>query len=199
MLYHFKMTLRANGIQFLFPAGLVLAAAASRLVPHPPNFGPMVAMALFGGACFRDRRAAFAVPLSAMFLSDLAIGLLSSDPSQGLHRLIPVVYGSIALVVGLGLRLRSRRTPVMIAAATLASSILFFVLTNFGVWALGPGYPRTWEGLIACYAAAIPFFHNALLGDGFYSFILFGGLALAEAGFPALRDNVVRFRAGSGP
>jgi hypothetical protein len=123
-----------------------------------------------------------------MFLSDLAIGLLSGNLSLGLHQLIPVVYGSFALIVYLGFWLRSRRTVVPIAGAALASSVLFFVLTNFGVWALDSWYPKTWEGLVACYVAAIPFFHNTLVGDAVYTTVFFGGLALAEKGLPALRE-----------
>jgi hypothetical protein len=158
---------------------LTLGAAASRLIPHTPNFAPIGAMALFGGACFTQRRLAFVVPLAAMFLSDLVLGL---------HRLVPVVYGSFALIVCLGFWLRARRRIGPIAVATLGSSILFFVLTNFGVWALGSGYPKTWEGLAACYIAAIPFFRNTLLGDAVYATALFGSLALVEKGVPALRE-----------
>jgi hypothetical protein len=166
-------------IRFFVLAGMILAAAASRLIPHPPNFAPIGAMALFGGACFAQKRWAFVVPLAAMFLGDLVLGL---------HRLMPVVYGSFAMIVCLGFRLRRRRTVVPIAGAALASSVLFFVLTNFGVWALGSWYPKTLGGLVACYVAAIPFFHNTLLGDAVYSTVLFGGLALAEKGLPAPRE-----------
>jgi len=175
-------------LRFLFLVGMILAAAASRLIPHPPNFAPIGAMALFGGACFADKRQAFLVPLAAMFVSDLAIGLLSGDLSLGLHGLIPVVYGSFVLIVCLGFLLRGRRKVVQIAGATLAGSLLFFVLTNLGVWAMGSLYPKTWEGLVACYVAAIPFFQNTLLGDAVYATLLFGGLALAEKSFPALRE-----------
>lgn len=166
---------------------MTLAAAASRLIPHPPNFAPIGALALFGGACFATKRTAFLVPLVAMFVSDLAIGLLSGDMALGLHPLIPVVYGSFALIVCLGLWLRRRRRAFPIAGATLAGSFLFFALTNFCVWALGSTYPRTWPGFVACYVAAIPFFRNTLLGDAVYATLLFGALALAERGFPALR------------
>lgn len=158
---------------------MIAIAAASRLIPHPPNFTPIAALALFGGAYLPGRRAAFLVPLAGLFVSDLALGL---------HGLLPVVYGAFALIVCLGFWLRSRRTVFSIAAATLASSVLFFALSNLGVWAFDSLYPRTWEGLVACYIAAIPFFQNALLGDAFYSAILFGGLALAERGFPMLRE-----------
>lgn len=160
--------------------GLVLAAALVRLVPHPPNFAPVTALALFGGACLADRRLALLLPLAAMTLSDLALGLLAGDPAVAFHRTLPVVYGAFVAVTLIGFALRGRRRPLPIAAATLAGSLTFFVLTNVGVWALGDLYPRTGEGLVAAFVAAIPFFHNALLGDAFYAALLFGGLALAE-------------------
>lgn len=177
-----------NRTRFLVLAGIVLAAALFRLLPHPPNFAPIGAMALFGGACFAHKRMAFLVPLLAMLASDLAIGLLSGDMSLGLHRTLPAVYASFALIVCVGLWLRRRRTIVPIATATLAGSVLFFVLTNFGVWAAGSLYPKTWDGLVACYVAAIPFFQNTLMGDALYAAVLFGGLALAEKGLPMLRE-----------
>jgi hypothetical protein len=159
---------------------MILAAAASRLVPHPPNFAPIGAMALFGGACFADKRLAFAVPLAAMALSDLALGFYNQTPW---------VYGSFALIVCVGFRLRQRRKPLSIAAAALASSILFYVVTNFGVWLTAALYPRTAAGLVTCYVAAIPFFRNTLLGDVVYSAALFGGLALAQKRFAVLRES----------
>lgn len=174
--------------RYVVLVGLILAAAASRLLPHPPNFAPIGALALFGGACFASKRLAFLVPLAAMLLSDLAIGLFSGDLSLGLHGLIPVVYGGFALSVCIGFWLRRRRNAVTIAGAALASSVTFFVLTNFGVWALGSWYPKTWDGLVACYVAAIPFFHNTLLGDAVYVTVLFGGLAIAEHRWPVVRE-----------
>ncbi len=174
--------------RFLVLAGIILAVALSRLLPHPLNFTPIGAMALFGGACFADKRMAFFVPLAAMLLSDLAIVLLSGNIAQGLHGTLPAVYASFALIVCLGFWLRGRRKVVPIAAATLASATLFFVVTNFGVWATSSLYPQTWDGLVACYVAAIPFFQNTLLGDAFYATLLFGGLALAEKGLPVLRE-----------
>lgn len=175
-------------LRFTVLSGLVLAAAASRLLPHPYNFAPITAMALFGGAYFLDRRLAFLVPISAMLLSDLFIGL---------HRGIPVVYGSFSLIVCIGFWLRRRRTLLPIAGATLASSLLFFILTNFAVWVSGSLYPRTLIGLLACFVAAIPFFQNTLLGDAVYSLILFGGFAFAERNFPALRDPCAAVREGA--
>jgi hypothetical protein len=157
---------------------MVLAAAASRLVPHPWNLTSITAVALFGGATFADRRLAFGVPLAALFLSDLVLGFYHG---------MAVVYLSFVLVAAIGVWLSARREPALIAAATLASSILFFVTTNFGVWAFGPLYPHTLRGLETCYLAAIPFFRNSLEGDALYSLILFGGFALLEHRFSALR------------
>jgi len=160
--------------------GLVLGAALLRLLPHPPNFAPVTALALFAGACLPDRRLALLLPLAAMTLSDLALGLLAGDPAVAFHRTVPVVYGAFVAVALLGFLLRGRRRPLTVAAATLAGSGTFFLLTNLGVWALGDLYPHTWEGLAAAYVAALPFFGNALLGDAFYSALLFGTLAMAE-------------------
>ena len=160
-------------------AVMIVAAAASRLLPHPPNFTPIAAMALLGGAYLPDRRVAFAVPLAALFLSDLVLGL---------HAGMWAVYGSFLLVVCLGFTLRHTRTPLKIAGTALASSVLFFTLTNLAVWAFGSMYPKTPAGLAACYTAAIPFFRNTLAGDAFYTALLFGGFALAQRGWPLLRE-----------
>jgi len=166
--------------RFLALAGMILAAAASRLIPHPPNVASITAVALFAGAYFTDRRLAFLVPLSALFLSDLVLGPYSH---------MEVVYGSFALVVCVGLWLQRRRKAPAIAGAALASSTLFFLVTNFGVWAFGSLYPNTMAGLLACYVAAIPFFQNTLLGDALYTAVLFCGFALAERVFPRLRES----------
>jgi hypothetical protein len=161
---------------------MVLAAAASRLIPHPPNLTSVTAVALFGGAYFADKRLAFLVPLAALFISDLILGFYSH---------IEFVYVSFALIVCIGLWLQTRRSAFYIAGAVLASSVLFFLLTNFGVWAFDSMYPKTLEGLIACYVAAIPFFQNSLQGDLFFTAVLFGGFALLERKFSSLREPSV--------
>src|SRR5437879_4785994 len=109
---------------------LIAIAASFRVLPHPPNFSPVGAIALFAGAYIAGRRWAFAIPVCALFLSDLILG------GYGLP-LMAVVYGSFAAAVGVGTLLRERRTPGRIAGATLAGSTLFFLTTNFAVWALG--------------------------------------------------------------
>ena len=156
----------------------ILVAAAMRLLPHPPNFTPIGAMALFGGAYFGRRALAFAAPLGALLLSDAILGFHSS---------MPFVYASVALVVLIGWALASRATPLRIAGAAIASSVLFFAVTNFGVWLTGGMYPQTLSGLAACYVAAIPFFQNTMAGDLLFSALLFGGFALLEQRVPLLR------------
>lgn len=162
---------------------IILAASLSRLLPHPPNMTSVAAVALFGGAYFSDRRLAFLVPLAALFLSDLFLGFYGH---------MEVQYLSFALIVCIGLWLEKDRSVFKIAAAALAGSVLFFLLTNFGVWAFGSLYPRTLGGLMDCYIAAIPFFRNTLQGDMLYTAILFGGFALLERRFSVLRESPVR-------
>jgi len=158
---------------------LILLAAALRIAPHPWNFTPVGAMALFSGALLKDRRLAFLFPLVALFVGDIFIGF---------HKLLPVVYASFLINVGIGLWLRDRRTVARISLATLLGAIQFFLVTNFAVWWLLNSYPKTVSGLAACYLAGIPFFWNTLAGDAFYAALLFGAYALAERRFPALQQ-----------
>jgi len=163
----------------LLTLAIIALAAALRIAPHPWNFTPVGAMALFSGAVIRDRRLAFFFPILALFAGDVFIGF---------HKLMPVVYASFAISVAIGLWLRNRRTLARIGAATLLGATQFFLVTNFAVWAFGLSYPRTGAGLFACYAAGVPFFWNTLAGDAIYAALLFGGFALAERLVPALRE-----------
>ena len=171
-----------NKTRFTLLTGMILTVVAARWLPHPPNFTPITALALFGGASFADKRAAFSVPLLGLIVSDLVLGF---------YVITPVVYGSFALIVGLGLWLRRRKSFSRVAFAAVASALLFFVVTNFGVWALGGLYPKTAAGLGDCYVAAIPFFRNTLGSSLLYSALLFGGLALVEKRFASLREPAV--------
>jgi hypothetical protein len=158
----------------------IVAAAALRLVPHPPNFSPIDAMALFSGAYLGRRAIAFVAPLAALLLSDLVLGFYHG---------VATVYATVALIVVIGWWLSSRPTPLRIGAAAIASSVTFFVITNFGMWLFSGFYPVTYAGLVACYTAAIPFFQNTVAGDLFYSVLLFGGFALAQHLVPRLRGG----------
>jgi hypothetical protein len=162
--------------------GVVLAAAAFRLAPHPMNFTPIGALALFGGAYFSSKREAVAVPL---------LSLMVGDVITGFHLLIPFVYASFLVNVAIGFSLRRKTSAPRIAAATLAGAIQFFIVTNFALWASSIGsYPKTLGGLGVCYIAGIPLFWNTLAGDAFYAALLFGGMAVAERKFPLLHESL---------
>lgn len=159
-------------------AVMILLAALSRIIPHPPNFAPIVAMALFGGAYFNDKKLALVIPIFAMFISDLIIGL---------HSGMLIIYLTFVGIVAIGFLLRENKNFGRVAGLTIVSSVIFFVTTNFAVWMSDLMYPKTIEGLIACYVAAIPFFGNSLAGDLFYAGVLFGGYALLRSNVPALQ------------
>jgi hypothetical protein len=165
--------------RLLLAFAMIAIAAALRIAPHPWNFTPVGAMALFSGALVRDRRLAFAFPLVALFVGDIFIGF---------HKLMPVVYASFLLSVLIGRWVQDYRSLARISGVTLLGAIQFFVVTNFAVWAFGTFYPRSLAGLAACYAAGIPFFWNTLAGDAFYSALFFGAFALAERFVPLFRE-----------
>jgi len=167
------------GLRTVVVLSMILMAAVLRIAPHPWNFTPVGAMALFSGALVRDRRLAFLFPLLALFAGDLFVGF---------HKFMPVVYASYLVNVAIGLSLRDRRTAPRVAALTLAGAVQFFIVTNFGVWAILGSFPRTAAGLLTCYIAGLPFFWNTLAGDALYAALLFGGFALAERLLPALRQ-----------
>ncbi len=143
---------------------LVSLGVALRLLPHPANFAPVAAIALFGGAVL-PRKLALWVPMVAMIVSDSVIGFYDMMPVTW------VCYGLIALA-GTAF-LRELRT-VHIAVVTMASSLFFFVVTNFAVWISSGMYDHTWAGLIQCYSLALPFFRNTLASDAVYTAMLFG-------------------------
>jgi len=176
--------------RFFMLLGIMLSAAAMRLVPHPPNVTPIAVMALFGGAHFANRKMALLIPLIAMYLSDLVLGFFVYDFGW-FHGFMPFVYISFVMTVCLGFLIRRRLTPLVVGGAALVGSVLFFIITNFGAWLISGLYPKTLVGLFSCYVAAIPFFRNTLAGDMVYTFVLFGGFALAQWYLPDLRRELV--------
>ena len=165
--------------RYLVLTGLILSAAIARLLPHPWNFTPVAAMALFGGAQFTKRSLAFLVPLGALLLSDIFIGFYST---------MWVVYAAFAFIVVIGLSIRNRRRPSTVFAASIASSSAFFLITNAAHWWMSGMYARSVAGLMTCFSAGIPFYRNAIVGDLLFSAVLFGGLALIETAAPAVRE-----------
>src|SRR2546421_4100033 len=175
-----KMSQKGNLLyRTLLALALIALAAALRIAPHPWNFTPVGAMALFSGAVLKDRRLAFLFPLLALFAGDLFVGF---------HRLMPIVYSSFLLSVVIGRFLQNRRTVLRVGAATLLGSAQFFLLTNFAVWWLLNSYPKTASGLAACYLAGLALFRNTVTGDALYALLFFGAFAVAERFVPVFRE-----------
>ena len=174
-------------------AALIVLAALTRVLPHPPNFSPVAAIALFGGAYFANRSWALIVPLAGLFVSDLVL----SSMHGGLYAQwfsgagIWLVYGCIALTTLMGFGLRGRVGGGRVLGYSLAGAVLFFTVTNFGAWLGNPMYSQDHAGLMAAYVAGIPFFQWSLAGTLFYSAVLFGGFSLLRSQLPALRTQTV--------
>ncbi|MDP4007272.1 MAG: hypothetical protein Q8P55_01610 [bacterium] len=151
----------------------MLLALAGRLIPHAPNFTPVGALALFAGMYFaRKTKWALALPLAVMFLADLAIGFYDT-------KLMFVVYGSFLFYGIFGLLIKDKKNIGTITLATLAGSFLFYLTTNFAVWAFSPWYSHTIEGLMLSYTMALPFLKYTLLGDLFFVGVFVGAYELA--------------------
>lgn len=144
---------------------LIIVGVSYRFFPHPPNFAPVAAISLFSGFYFR--RYFILIPISIMLVSDLFIGFYD-------WRLMAVVYSSFLLISLIGILMRKNKSVITLVGCSLSGSVLFFILTNFAVWSLGQWYPHNFNGLMECYAMAIPFFKNTLAGDLFYSAVVFG-------------------------
>lgn len=183
------MTGKNSKLRFAFLAGLILLAAATRILPHPHNVTPIGAMALLGAAYLNRKYLALLVPLLALWLSNLALDNLVYAPyyegfvwfSQ------PAVFIAFVLIVGLGWLLLKKVTPLRLLGASLGASVLFYLVSNFGTWIGGGIYPQTFSGLMSCYIAGLPFFRNTLMGDLFFVTVLFSAFEWMQYRFPALR------------
>ena len=157
---------------------LVFFVALTRLVPHPPNLVCVGALGLFAG-CYLQGRIAWVVPVAAMLVSDI-IGHIFAVPGMGFYSpgMMAMVYLGFACTALVGRGLSTKRSALRIGGAALASAMIFFVLSNLGVWLSGM-YGYSVAGLVNCYTMAIPFFGNTLAGDLLYSAILFGTYELS--------------------
>ena len=152
---------------------IIVIAILSRLIPHPPNFTPITAIALFSIINFKNKYVGLSIPIVCLLISDLIIGI-------SLINLF--VYLSFIVISGVGyifgkINLKS----------ILLSSLIFFIVTNFGVWLIG--YPNTLEGFIACYVAAIPFFVWTIVGDLFYSYSAKLSLKFFQKKYNSVKTN----------
>ncbi len=159
---------------------LAVLGIAFRLLPHPPNFTPLAAISLFAGFYFRRIGLAVLPTLAAMLVTDAAIGFY--DP-----RILVTVYGGILLPTALGPLLRRQMNPASVIIASFAGSVLFYGSTNLAVWAFSGMYQASWQGLVACYVTALPFFKLTLAGDVFWATILFGAYGLRNVIVARLR------------
>ena len=189
---HKKMNKPHLTSRFGIIAGLIFFAAMSRLLPHPHNFTPIGAMALFGAAHFRQKHLAFLVPLAALWLSDLVINnvvypRVYPEYYHGFRWFSSFwIYGSFAAIAGLGLLTLRQLRFTRVLGASLGASLLFYLVTNFGAWLGSSFYPQDFSGLMASYIAGLPFFWNTLGGDLCYSALLFGSFAYLQYRVPAL-------------
>ncbi len=164
--------------RMIFVISAIVFAVVMRLLPHWPNFTPVAAIAIFGGAYINKRSLALILPVTIMFISDLIIGF---------HSTMVAVYIGMVIAALIGMQLRKRVKAGTIAVASVASSVVFFLITNFAAWASGYlPYTMDMTGLLSAYVAGLPFFNTSLLGDLFYSTVLFGSFYLVSRRIPSI-------------
>lgn len=158
----FTVSLKIQNV--LSPLVFIGIAVILRLLPHVPNVAPIGAMALFGGV-YINKKYALLVPLIAMFISDIFLGFTAS---------MPLIYTSFFIIGCIGLWLRKHKEFKNILFCSIASSLIFFLLTNFNFWVAESLYPKTFAGLLQSYTMALPFFRNTIMGDLLYTGVFFG-------------------------
>ena len=152
------MTKLKNLKYFLLPVGLILVLSFSRLIPHPSNFTPILAVGVFAGFYFRNFILSLFIVISSMFIGDLVIGF---------HNTMIFTYSSLILAVAIGLLIKKLNYKAVLFGG-LSSSVVFFIVTNFGSWLTLEMYEKNLSGLLQSYFMAIPFFHNTLISTIIY-------------------------------
>jgi hypothetical protein len=182
--------------RFFWVLSLLILGVLTRFLPHPPNFTALGAIALFGGASFRSHGAGLLLPLGVLLASDAVFEAL--QPGKGFYswQIQASVYAGFLLVALLGRSMRgyrfTRKLPLKVGGRAVAGSLLFFVLTNLGVWIAPGGYPETVAGLVECFTMALPFYHYTLLGDLLFNGLLFGSAALVHYQITSLEPAPAR-------
>tara|TARA_B100000902_G_C27253393_1_gene886506 strand:- start:121 stop:627 length:507 start_codon:yes stop_codon:yes gene_type:complete len=154
----------------LLITAFIILGVLTRIIPHPPNFTAIGAVALFGGALFNDKKLAFSIPILTMMISDLILG----------YQAVISVYISFIIMVCIGFLLTNKKNGLRIINITLLASLVFFLITNFSVFLTSSLYPKNIIGLIECYIFAIPFFINTIMGNITYSLIMFYGFSIVQ-------------------
>ncbi len=180
-------TFQRNSILFV----LVLIAAISRIIPHPLNFTPLAAIGMFGAAYFTNKKYAYIVPLVAMLLSDV---ILNNTLYASMHSGFTVfykdwywVYATVLFITLVSTKIFAKVNFTRVIGGALLSALIFFVVTNFSSWLHNDMYTKDIKGITNCYLAAIPFFKGTLLGNLFYSVVLFGMFEFITRQFPSLK------------
>ncbi|MGE0762263.1 MAG: DUF6580 family putative transport protein [Bdellovibrionales bacterium] len=170
-------------VNVLVIVGLIVLAVLSRWLPHPPNFSPVLGVALLAGGRLLSRSMAIAVPLVAMVISDLILGW---------HSTIPFVYlGMVAAVLlGRGFLKDSKAFSLKIGLTTTLAAVIFFLVSNFGVWMMQDLYSHDLSGLLACNIAAVPFFQATLISGLVYTYAMFGLWEMAHSNLVDRRANL---------
>ena len=177
---------------------IILLAAFTRIMPHPPNFSPMASIGLFGAAHFAKKWQAFFIPLIGIWISDLVINnyVYSSSSSNFVwfYSGFYWQYISYILIIFAGLFIFNRGISLTKTfAGIISSSGIFFLVSNFGVWAGGTMYPKNFGGLITCYAAGVPFIHNTIISDVLFTTVLFGTYYLLQVEYSSLKIKPLKY------
>ncbi|MEX0967936.1 MAG: DUF6580 family putative transport protein [Bacteroidia bacterium] len=174
-----------NYLTYILIIIAALIAVISRLLPHMPNFALMGAVALFAGAFIRSSRFAFLIPVAAVFASDALMEI--DNPGSGFYAGMGVVYTSYAIIFFAGRLLTKPFNPFQVGTGAVLASVIFFVITNLSAWLYLPIYTKDLNGLLNCYAAALPFFRTTLISDLAFSTVLFGSYYLVVRMSPSVR------------
>ena len=171
---------------------IILLAAFTRIMPHPPNFSPMAAIGLFGAAHFAKKWQAFFIPLLGIWLSDLVINnfIYSSSDTNivWFYNGFYWQYISYIIIIFIGLFIFNKGVSLSKTfGGIVASSGIFFLVSNFGVWAGSGMYPKNIAGLISCYIAGIPFMNNTIISDFLFTTVLFGSYYLLQSEYSSLK------------
>jgi hypothetical protein len=173
--------------KFLTITTLIFGAAMLRLIPHAPNFSPIGAIALFGGAYLNRKFIAYLVPIMAMVLSDLFLGFYGPE--------MLITYAGFVASIFIGTQLKNKLNVINVAIGSMASSLVFFLITNFVFFyptSLVPLYTHDFAGIVNSYIAGWPFFQNTFASDLLYNSILFGGFYLLSINVPSLIKEKVK-------
>jgi hypothetical protein len=186
---HEKMNLRFSVLLGIVTFATITRIVTPPLLGHPSNFAPINALALFSGCYFGGRLIKYIIPLLSVWVGDLFIDYMYMHKFMLFYNGFYWQYACYILMVVIGIMISGKVKPIRLLTASISSSVLFFVITNFGVWIGSGWYPHSSIGLAACYTAAIPFFSSTLLSDMAYSALFFGSFELAQSRIPQLSIN----------